>query len=64
MAIWQDLVIWRQFYRRLALYRSWAIPCAGEKVYSPRRRKTWLEQLPEAGCVDVRSNFVNNSTLR
>jgi transposase len=35
--------------RTKALYRSWAIPCAGEKVYSPRHRNSWLEQLPEAG---------------
>jgi hypothetical protein len=35
--------------RTKALYRSWAIPCAGEKVYSPRHRNTRLEKLPEAG---------------
>jgi hypothetical protein len=26
----------RVMNRTKALYRSWAIPCAGEKVYSPR----------------------------
>ncbi|MBZ5672474.1 MAG: IS110 family transposase [Acidobacteriia bacterium] len=31
------------------LYRSWAIGCAGQKVYSPRQRGAWLEKLPEAG---------------
>ena len=31
------------------LYRSWAIPCAGQKVYSPRYRSAWLKQLTEAG---------------
>ena len=31
------------------LYRSWAIPCAGQKVYSPRHRTAWLKQLPESG---------------
>jgi len=31
------------------LYRSWAIPCAGQKVYSPRYRSPWLKQLTEAG---------------
>src|ERR1700723_3725142 len=35
--------------RLKALYRSWAIPCAGEKVYSPRHRSRWLEQLSQAG---------------
>lgn len=32
-----------------ALYRGWAIPCAGAKVYSPRRRNAWLEKLSETG---------------
>jgi hypothetical protein len=31
------------------LYRSWAIPCAGQKVYSPRYRNAWLKKLKEAG---------------
>ena len=39
----------RVMNRLQALYRSWAIPCAGEKVYSPRHRSAWLEQLSEAG---------------
>jgi transposase len=39
----------RVMNRLKALYRSWAIPCAGEKVYSPRSRHTWLEKLSEAG---------------
>ena len=39
----------RVMNRVKALYRSWAIPCAGAKVYSPRRRHTWLEKLSEAG---------------
>ena len=39
----------RVMNRLKALYRSWAIPCAGEKVYSPRRRHAWLEKLSEAG---------------
>jgi hypothetical protein len=32
----------RVMNRVKALYRSWAIPCAGEKVYSPRRLHAWL----------------------
>jgi transposase len=39
----------RVMNRVKALYRSWAIPCAGEKVYSPRRRHAWLEKLSEPG---------------
>jgi len=39
----------RVMNRLKALYRSWAIPCAGEKVYSPRHRSAWLEQLTEPG---------------
>jgi hypothetical protein len=30
-----------------ALYRSWAIPCAGQRVYSASYRKQWLEKLSE-----------------
>ena len=32
-----------------ALYRSWAIPCAGQRVYSASYRKQWLEKLSEPG---------------
>src|ERR1700686_3338274 len=39
----------RVMNRLKALYRSWAIPCAGEKVYSPRHRNAWLEKLSEPG---------------
>ena len=35
--------------RLKAIYRSWAIPCAGQEVYSPRQRAAWLEKLREAG---------------
>jgi hypothetical protein len=36
LAITQDLT--RVMNRLKALYRSWAIPCAGEQVYAPRHR--------------------------
>jgi transposase len=39
----------RVMNRIKALYRSWAIPCAGQEAYSPRHRATWLEKLQEAG---------------
>jgi hypothetical protein len=31
------------------LYRSWAIPCAGQKVYSPRYRSAWLQKVTQQG---------------
>src|SRR5215467_12566167 len=47
LTVTKDLT--RVMNRLQALYRSWAIPCAGEKVYSPRHRSAWLEKLWEAG---------------
>jgi transposase len=47
LAITQDLT--RVMNRLKGLYRSWAIPCAGQKVYSPRYRNAWLEKLSQAG---------------
>jgi hypothetical protein len=35
--------------RLKAVYRSWAIPCAGKLVYAPQHRAEWLQKLPEAG---------------
>src|SRR5579863_6675220 len=40
LTVTKDLT--RVMNRTKALYRSWAIPCAGEKVYSPRHRSSWL----------------------
>ena len=31
--------------RLKALYRSWAIPCAGQQVYAPRHRAEWLAKI-------------------
>ena len=39
----------RVMNRLKGLYRSWAIPCGGQQVYSSRQRATWLEKLREAG---------------
>ncbi len=39
----------RVMNRLKGLYRSWAIPCGGAKVYSVRHRNAWLEQLSQAG---------------
>ncbi len=47
LTVTKDLT--RVMNRLKGLYRSWAIPCAGHKVYGPRYRNTWLEKLPQAG---------------
>jgi len=47
LTITKDLT--RVMNRLKGLYRSWAIPCAGQKVYSPRHRSAWLEELSESG---------------
>ena len=39
----------RVMNRLKALYRSWAIPCAGQRVYAPRYRAEWLAKIREAG---------------
>ncbi|HWF37578.1 MAG TPA: transposase [Candidatus Acidoferrales bacterium] len=47
LAVTQDLT--RVMNRLKALYRSWAIPCAGERVYSARHRQQWLIKISEPG---------------
>jgi transposase len=47
LAVTKDLT--RVMNRLKALYRSWAIPCAGQEVYSPRHRAAWLEKLRQEG---------------
>jgi transposase len=47
LAVTQDLT--RVMNRLKALYRSWAIPCTGERVYAPRHRSEWLAKITEAG---------------
>ena len=39
----------RVMNRIKSVYRSWAIPCAGTSVYTPRHRGEWLAQLVEPG---------------
>ncbi len=39
----------RVMTRLKAVYRSWAIPCAGKQVYAPRYRAQWLGKITEAG---------------
>jgi hypothetical protein len=45
MTITRDLT--RVMVRIKALYRSWAIPCAGQQVYAARHRAAWLEKIAE-----------------
>src|SRR5450631_4180050 len=47
LAISGDLA--RVMTRLKAVYRSWAIPCAGKQIYVPRCRAEWLDKLSEAG---------------
>src|SRR6266436_5571046 len=54
LAITQDLT--RVMNRLKALFRSWAIPCAGERVYAARHRSEWLAKITEAG-VHRRAEF-------
>ncbi len=39
----------RVMTRLKAVYRSWAIACAGKQVYAPRYRAEWLGKIREAG---------------
>jgi transposase len=47
LAVTQDLT--RVMNRLKALYRSGAIPCAGQQVYAPRYRGSWLAKISAAG---------------
>ena len=47
LTISKDLT--RVMNRLKALYRSWAIACAGTSVYAPRHRSEWLGKITEAG---------------
>jgi transposase len=47
ITITRDLT--RVMSRLKAIYRGWAIPCAGQQVYAPRYRTEWLAKIVEAG---------------
>lgn len=47
LAMTSDLT--RVMTRLKAIYRSWAIPCAGQQVYAPRYRAEWLAKIRGAG---------------
>src|SRR6202142_268987 len=58
LAVTQDLT--RVMNRLKALYRSWAIPCAGERVYAPRHRHAFAApdsfHWPDSGSSAGRSD--------
>src|ERR1700736_4033140 len=47
LTVTRDLT--RVMSRLKAIYRSWAIPCAGQQVYAPRYRAEWLGKIAEPG---------------
>jgi len=61
LAISGDLA--RVMTRLEAVYRSWAIPCAGKQVYAPRYRAEWLGKLSEAGVRRL-TEFTTSSSTR
>jgi hypothetical protein len=52
----------RVMTRLKAIYRSWAIPCAGRDVYYTRHRSEWLGKIPEAAPATAPSNSISNWT--
>ena len=52
----------RVMNRLKALYRSWAIPCAGRDVYYIRHRSQWLEKIPKPELAAEPSNSISNWT--
>ena len=52
----------RVMNRLKALYRSWAIPCAGRDVDYIRHRSEWLEKFPRPALAAEPSNFISNWT--
>lgn len=49
IAVTRDLT--RVMSRLKAIYRSWAILCAGQQVYAPRYRAEWLAKISETGAL-------------
>ena len=52
----------RVMNRLKALYRSWAIPCAGRDVYYTRHRSEWLGKIPRPALAGEPSNSISNWT--
>jgi transposase len=47
----------RVMNRLKALYRSWAVPCAGRDVYYARHRSQWLGKIPDKAGPSLPSCF-------
>jgi Transposase len=47
LALTRDVT--RVMNRLKAIYRSWAIPCARQRIYAPRYRSQWLAKISQAG---------------
>jgi transposase len=60
LTITQDLTRVRN--RLKAVYRSWAIPCTGTKVYPPRHRLEWLARSAKPASADAPSTTTSIST--
>ena len=56
LTIAKDLT--RVMCRLKAVYRSWAIPCAGRDVYYTRHRAEWLGKIKEAGVRSPGSGLI------
>lgn len=52
----------RVMNRVKAVYRSWAIPCAGRDVYYTRHRAEWLAKIRKPGCGVEPNDCMSNST--
>ena len=62
LTITKDLT--RVMNRIKAVYRSWAIPCAGQTVYAPRHRSGWLEKLAQSKSMDRRTFLITGAALK
>ncbi len=60
LTLGQDLV--RVMNRVKAIYRSWGIPCAGERVYNPRHREAWLRKVTPASVRHQAEIYTSSST--
>ena len=52
----------RVMNRLKAVYRSWAIPCAGRDVYYRRHREQWLARSAKPACGDEPSDSMSSWT--
>jgi hypothetical protein len=52
----------RVMNRLKAVYRSWAIPCAGRDVYYARHRAEWLENSRKPACADEPNDSMSSWT--